>query len=473
MNKNDVGISQQTLVSNIETGNVPAKRLPQYIAMLSVILGGIAVGTTVGWTSSAGDGGRKLQDVYQIEISEDQFSWISSLTTLGGGVACLPTGVLTKIIGRKMSMMLTIIPFTIAWLLIIFANSVLMFCIGRFIIGLSAGAFCVAAPMYSAEIAENQIRGALGSYVPLSFSIGILVSYILATFVNIRVMSIICATVPFIFLGIFMFMPESPTYYLQKGDDDSARKSLIKLRGRQYNVENELQEQREALEENAKMAASFFTVLKSKATVKACIISYGLVFFQQLCGINAISFYASGIFERTGVDLDPNVATIIIGVIQILAGLMNTFTVDYLGRKILLIGSAIFMVVGMFALGLYFYLYDHKNDVSSIGWLPLLSICIFIIAFNIGFGPAPWIVLGEVFAPEVRGVAASSAVLLTWFFTFFVTKFFSNLNSAMGTGPTFWFFGAMSAIAVVFVCFVVPETKGKSLIDIQKDLKNS
>ena len=288
-----------------------------------------------------------------------------------------------------------------------------------------------------------------------------------------RVLSITSAVVPFIFFGIFMFMPETPIYYLKKGNEEAARKSLTKLRGTQYNVENELRVHREALEETRGKTTSLFVLLKSKATKKSFVISYGLMFFQQLSGVNVVIFYASTIFNQTGSGMDDSYSVIIIGVIQVLAVFISTLVVDRLGRRILLMASAIFMCLTTLALGVYFYLTEIKMDVSAIQWLPLISICIFIVMFSIGFGPLPWMMMGEIFAPEVKGVAASSACVLNWLLAFIVTKFFDDLKQVMNMGPTFWLFSVVSAIGTLFVYILVPETKGKSLIEIQRELNSS
>ncbi|XP_003704521.1 facilitated trehalose transporter Tret1 [Megachile rotundata] len=470
MDKKDIGVLQQTLVPNIQNEEVPAKKLLQYIASLSSTIGAIAVGMVLSWTNSAGTDGASIQALYGIEISPSEFSWISSLSTLGSGIMCIFIGFLTDFMGRKYAMLLMVVPFTVGWLLIIFANSVIMLCIGRFISGLSAGAFCIAAPMYSAEIAEVKIRGRLGSYFQMCLGVGTLFTYIFGTFVNIRVLSIISAIVPFIFFGIFMFMPESPIYYLKKGNDDAARKSLTKLRGKQYNVENELQHHREALEENARTKAPFLVVLKSKATLKGFIITYGLMLFQQLSGINVIVFYINSIFSQTQSVINANNSTIILGVIQLTAVFVSTMVVDRLGRKILLLLSSILMCLTMAALGVYFYLSENGENVDAISWLPLVSVCIYCTSFSLGFGPVPWMMLGEIFAPEVKAMASSSVGFLSWILAFIVIKFYNNIKTEINTGPTFWMFSAMCILAALFVYFIVPETKGKSLVAIQREL---
>ncbi|XP_017878262.1 facilitated trehalose transporter Tret1-like [Ceratina calcarata] len=472
MPEQHLGISQQTLVSNNGDQALSAKKWPQYTASLASTLGALAAGMVLAWSSSAGDKGIELQKVYGVPVSEEEFSWIGSISTLGAGAICIPIGILADFIGRKTSMLLMVVFFSVGWLLIIFADSVAMFCIGRFITGLSSGAFCVAAPMYAAEIAEKEIRGTLGAFFQLLLTVGILLSYILGNYVDIRELSIISAVVPLIFFAIFVFMPESPIYYLKKGDEDSARKSLIRLRGAHYDADGELQAHKNAMEEDSKNMAPFWTVAKSRATIKAFIIAYGLMLFQQLSGVNAVIFYTSSIFGKAGSSLSSGSSTMIVGAMQVVAAFVSSLVVDRAGRKILLLVSIIFMCLSSCTLGVYFYLDDHaeRATVDSITWLPLVSVCVFIIMFNMGFGPVPWTMVGELFAPEVKSVVAGSACLFNWLLAFIVTKFFSNLSTGMGLGPTFWLFSGICLIGCAFVGILVPETKGKSLEQIQREL---
>lgn len=468
MAEKTVGISQETLVSQ-GGQTIKAKRLPQYIASLAATLGAVAAGMTLGWTSPAGENGVNLKAISDVSISPEEFSWIGALTPLGAAVICIPIGILTDIIGRRVSMLILTVPFTIGWLCIIFANSVTLFYVGRFITGVSGGAFCVTAPMYTAEISESEIRGSVGSYFQLLLSVGILLAYALGICVNMLYLSIICAAVPIIFCIIFFFMPETPTFYLMKRNENAARESYIRLRGNQYNVEPELIAQKEALEESRKNKVSFLTALKSKACKKAIIISYGLMLFQQLSGVNAIIFYAGSIFASGGGSLQSDVASIIVGAMQVVAVFVSTLIVDRLGRRLLLSISIVAMFLCTLILGVYYYIHE-EGDASNIGWLPLLSVCVFIILFSLGFGPLPWMMIGELFAPEIKGIAGSSACLLNWLMAFIVTKIYSNLVSTLHPYGTFWLFSLICAIGIAFVLLLVPETKGKTLEQIQREL---
>ncbi|XP_029679714.1 facilitated trehalose transporter Tret1 isoform X2 [Formica exsecta] len=465
-----IGISQQTLVS---TNGQKAKKLPQYLAGIAATLGALAAGMVLGWTSPAGENGKNLAQDYNISISPSQFSWIGSLTTLGAGAICIPIGILTDLIGRKTAMLLMVVPFTIGWLLIIFSNSILMFYFGRFITGVSGGAFCVAAPLYTSEIAESEIRGMLGSYFQLMLTVGILLSYILgAVLENMITLSIISGIVPLIFFAVFFFMPETPVYYLKKGNEEAARKSLSRLRGDQYDVEVELQEHREALEKTNQSGVSFAVMIKSRAVKKGLVIAYGLMLFQQMSGVNSIIFYSSDIFTKAGSSLPPANASIIVGAVQVISVFLSTLVVDKLGRRILLLTSIVVMFLMTFILGIYFYCITHNTAFDNLKWFALIPLCVFLIMFSFGFGPIPWMMMPEIFAPEVKGIAGSSACLFNWLAAFLVTKFYNDMVDALQSYGTFWIFSLFCAIGIAFVYFLVPETKGKTLDQIQRELND-
>lgn len=472
MTEKNIGISQQTLVSSNGHQTVPAKRLPQYLAGLAATLGALAAGMVLGWTSPAGKDGVKLIRDYDIFISPNEFSWIGSLTTLGAGAICVPIGILADLIGRRTAMLLMVIPFSVGWLLIICSNSVLMFYFGRFITGLSGGAFCVAAPLYTAEISESEIRGSLGSYFQLMLTIGILFTYVLGAAVNMKVLSIISAIVPLIFFAVFFFMPETPLYHLKKNNEDAARKSLIRLRGTQYDVEAELRALRDTFEENRRNAVSFTVAIQSPAAKKGFVIAFGLMLFQQMSGVNAIIFYSSSIFTNAGSTIPSDVASIIVGLVQVIAVFLSTLVVDRLGRRLLLLSSIITMLLTTLILGVYFYCIAHNHAFDDIKWFAIIPLCVFILMFNFGFGPLPWMMMAEIFAPEVKGVAASSACLFNWLMAFIITKFYLDMTNAVQSYGTFWIFCGFCTVGVFFVYFVVPETKGKTLDEIQRELNS-
>lgn len=192
------------------SGESKSKTLPQYIAALAAAGGALAAGVLLGWTSPAQK--ELVSDDYKFHISDEQFSWIGSAMTLGAACVCIPIGFLITIIGRKLTMLLLVLPFTLGWALLIWASNVEMMYAARFILGISGGAFCVTAPMYTGEIAHKDIRGTLGSFFQLMITIGILFVYALGAGLDVFWLSVVSGLIPLIFGAIFVFMPESPTY---------------------------------------------------------------------------------------------------------------------------------------------------------------------------------------------------------------------------------------------------------------------
>ncbi|XP_059607340.1 facilitated trehalose transporter Tret1 isoform X2 [Phlebotomus argentipes] len=443
------------------------RKLPQYVAALSAAGGALAAGTVLGWTSPTQLALVDNQE-YGFEISREAFSWISSAMTLGAAAVCIPIGLLINLIGRKPTMLMLVLPFTIGWTLIIWATSVPMMLIGRVLVGISGGAFCVTAPMYTGEIASKEIRGILGSFFQLMVTIGILFVYAVGHGVNVFTLSIICAVIPIVFGLIFFFMPESPLYLVTKDRTSRATDAIKWLRGDKYDHSAELADLQQQIDEIRSHPVSLAAAMRRRATVRALVISMGLMFFQQTCGINAVIFYTTDIFEAANTGIEAGVATIIVGVMQVVATFLATLMVDRLGRRVLLITSDCAMATCTLLLGVYFFLKDQDAErVANLGWLPIVSLCVFIVMFSIGFGPIPFIIIGELFASDIKGVAGGVAMTINWTLAFVITKAFPSLLDAIGSGPTFWIFSGLSFLGTVFLVFYLPETKGKSLAEIQ------
>ncbi|XP_022834739.1 facilitated trehalose transporter Tret1 isoform X1 [Spodoptera litura] len=465
----DMGVSQAELV---EPRGDNGRKLPQYLAALAATLGALAAGSMLGWSAPVMV---KLTDPnstdYDFSVTQRQGDWISSVINLGAAFICFPIGLIMDAIGRKKTMLLLVLPFTLGWLLITFGTSVGMLIAGRLITGVAGGAFCVTAPAYTSEIAQDSIRGTLGSYFQLMITIGILFAYVVGGYASVFVFNILCTCIPIIFGVVFFFMPESPNFLVVKGKNDEAREALIRLRGSAYDVDYELNSLKARAEENKRNQVSYIAALKKKTALKALLICYALMVFQQLSGINAVIFNTSQIFSDAGATIAPTIATIIIGVIQVIATFISSLVVDKLGRRILLLLSALVMCVCSTALGVYFFLQQtHGSEadiVQAITWLPLVSLSLFIIAFSLGFGPIPWMMAGDLCQIDIKAFVGSTAGTLNWLLSFTVTSTFNSLNVAIGAGQVFWMFAGIMLVGFLFIFFVIPETKGKSVDEIQ------
>lgn len=431
----------------------------------------MAVGTVLAWTSPTLP---ELQSANStLPITPEEGSWISSLVAVGAIVGAVPAGYFAERFGRKLVILALSAPFLLSWVLIVAANSVVLLYLARFIAGIATGAVSVVAPMFIGEIAESSIRGALGSFFQVMLTVGILYTYIIGAVAGYTWLGTLSGAIPVALFITFSRVPESPTYLMKKCRTEDAKKSLKFYRGSSYNFWKELQELEKDISESTQEKASIRDLVSSRGTKKALVISLGLMVFQQLSGINAVIFYSVDIFDAAGSTLDPKVSAIIVGVVQVVVTYAASLMVDRAGRRVLLLLSASIMGLCLAILGLYFCLKNKGDDVSGIGWLPLMCVTIFIVMFSLGFGPLPWMMMGEVFAPNVKGAASSIAVCTNWTLVFLVTYTFGKLVDGLGEHTTFWLFAVICGIATVFIFYLVPETKGKSLAEIQRILNGN
>ena len=222
----------------------------------------------------------------------------------------------------------------------------------------------------------------------------------------------------------------------------------------------------------------------SPVIAKPLIISVGLMFFQQFCGVNAVLFNAASIFSQAGFS-DGKLVSIAIGLVQFIGTGLACLVMDRAGRRILLLIMAIGMSVTLVGLGFYFEVYIPKNETSSadavslvgsinhsveaskISWLSILCLVLFNLFFALAWGPVPWLVMSEIFPLRARGPATSIATMANWLLAFLVTKMYDPMVSFLTIQGTYWFFGGCSFVGFIFVYFLMPETKGKTLEEIE------
>lgn len=427
-----------------------------------------STGYSMGWTSPVND---KLQNSTLTPLPEtlgdDELAWIGSLLTVGAIFGPFLGGFAAAKIGRKWGLLSTSIPLFIGWILVAAATNVSMIYAGRVFWGLAVGMLFTISPMYCAEIATDDSRGALGSFLQAFITLGYLLVYAAGPSASYSVVAYIGVAFVAAFVVAFYFMPESPIYYLTKNDSESAAQCLASIRGKSVGaVQGELDKIAADVTASMEKTATIADVFRG-SNFKAFYISCALVFFQQFCGINAVLFNMNAIFQAANTGLEPSVATIIIGVVQVVASFITPLVVDRLGRRILLLISSCGTAVGLGLLGMYFALAASGKDVSNMGFLPVLALVLFIVTYCWGLGPLPWAVMSELFPIEVKAVASPIATAFCWGLSFLITRFFTNMRAAMGDHGTFFLFGGCCVASFFFTLFLVPETKGKSFQEIQ------
>lgn len=432
-------------------------RLIQYFTVFSVTMGAFSFGASIGYTSPALP---KLNET----LTEDESNWFSSILNLGGMAGGPVGGLLINVLGRKGTMMGSVLLGFSSWALIAFGQNFAALLSGRIIGGLYMGMTSLVVPTYIGEIASPDIRGALGSCFQLMVVIGILYAYVFGAVVQPwRGLAGVCAIPLAIYAVLLFLVKESPTYLFAKGKETQTKEALQVLRGKHYNIEPEfkrLRETQEALDRNQVTMKD----LLQPHILKPVLIILAVMVFQQASGVNAVLFNLGTIFKEAGSTMDDNTQAIVVGAVQVVATMIALPLLDRAGRKILLTGSAAVMAISLVALGVYFYCEQEANGAPS--WLPLTSLMLFIAAFSLGFGPIPWVLMGEMFSLEVRAAASGLATLTNWGTSFIITLTYDPMKKSIHEYGAFWFFGGVCIVSTIFCLLVVPETKGKTVQEI-------
>ncbi|KAK5641984.1 hypothetical protein RI129_008151 [Pyrocoelia pectoralis] len=438
-------------------------------------LGSVCTGAVEGWTGNISEDMKKLT-FNGIPITEENLGFIGSLSTLGCVFACIPSAYLSNWVGRKVAIMLLIIPLVLGWLLIIFAQELWMLALGRFLCGLTDGAFFALLPMYVSEIAEKDIRGCLTGYFDLFLTVGILSAFTVSNFLNMHQYTIVMGCFPLIFAFLFSFQPETPVFLVMKRREKEAYRSLRLLRKGSRDVANEMEGIKLIISQDYNKKYSLLKEIQEKSVRKAILICFPLMFLQQAGGINTVTYYTSSIFAATEVGLNEKVSTLIIGIVSVFSTFLTTLLVDKLGRRVLLIASNLGSSIAVGTLALFFTLQTkqlvEESIIDTLRFLPLISVSLFSLAFSLGNGTIPWLLISELFPPEIKSLAAGCGATINLITGFLLCRYYFNLTNAIGSAITFYIFSTMNLVTAIFVYYAVPETRGKSFAELQTQLKN-
>ncbi|XP_056169691.1 sugar transporter ERD6-like 6 isoform X4 [Syzygium oleosum] len=411
------------------------------LCVLIVALGPIQFGFACGYSSPTED-----DIISDLGLSLSQYSIFGSLVNVGAMIGAILSGHMAEYIGRKGSLMIAAVPNVIGWLAISFAKDSLFLYIGRLLGGFGVGVISYVVPVYIAEISPQNMRGTLGSVNQLSVTMGVLLAYLFGLFVSWRILAIL-GSLPclILILGLF-FIPESPRWLAKMNLRKEVEASLNVLRGFDTDISHEVNE------------------------IK---VGVGLLMLRQLSGINGVLFYSTTIFENAGIS-SSDVATVGVGAIQVLATGAPTWLPDKAGRKLLLIVSSSAMTLSLLFVAIAFYMESSASEDSKLysimGILSVVGVVALVVAFSVGMGPVPWVIVSEIFPANIKGLAGSMATLANWSTTWAITLT-ANLLLDWSAGGTFTIYAVVAACTVVFVILFVPETKGRTLEEIQSSFE--
>lgn len=431
----------------------------------------MASGMHYGWSSPALP--QLMANDSHIPVTSAEGSWIASLSLLGDLVGAPLSALGADYLGRKNTIILGGIPYFVAWMMIAFAGRIEVIYCARFLAGIADGVAYTIIPMYIGEIAEDNIRGILGSAICTMADFGILLIYMIGPYVNIMTGALISSVFPLTLLLTFWCMPESPYFMLMKGESEGAKKSLQKLRGRN-DVEFELNDMTTIVNQQMKRSTSFKEIVTIKSNRNALLILVGLKAAQQLSGITAFLFYVQIIFENSGGHFSSAVSSILFGLVQLISSVFSSLVVDRLGRKPLLIMSCIGTATALTIQGSYFYIQDAgTHDLTPYKWVPLVTMLFFVVTYSFGLGVIPYMMPGELFPTNIKAKALCIMDLYLALAAFSVAKLYQVISDAYGNYVPFFLFTICCILSLVFIILCVPETKGRSLEEIQEWLKGN
>jgi sugar porter (SP) family MFS transporter len=448
------------------------RRWNPWLVMVAVVvmLAGLLFGYDQGVISGALHGIQQEFDVGST-LTEVITSWV----TLGALFGALVAGTLADRIGRRITIVIAAVLFVCGALLEALAPGTGVLVVGRLVVGFGVGVASVAAPLYAAEMAPADLRGRFVSSYQLAITVGIFIAYavdeVLTNSDSWRLMLGVSAVPAVLLLFAMWPMPDSPRWFMKMGRRDDAAAAIAKVHP-DADVERELDAVEAALAEDADQAT--WGEVFSKAVRRPLTIGVGLAVFQQITGINAIIYYADTIFGDAGFATSQEQAaatTWAIGAVNVLATFIAIAYVDRFGRKPLLQAGLVGMGVSLMVVGFSFLQLDSQattDTVSTAGIFTLVALVVFIASFAFSLGPVVWTVINEIFPSRIRGRGVALATAANWGSAWLVSQFFLTLIDAIGKPATFWLFAGFSAIAYVWIWKRVPETKGRTLEEIEQ-----
>ncbi|KAK7332937.1 hypothetical protein VNO80_29694 [Phaseolus coccineus] len=434
------------------------------LTTLVAVFGSYVFGSAIGYSSPTQSG--IMRD---LNLGVAQYSIFGSILTIGAMIGAVVSGRIADYAGRRVAMGFSQIFCILGWLAITFSKTAWWLYVGRLLIGCGIGLLSYAVPVFVAEITPKNLRGAFTAVHQLMICCGMSLTYLVGAFVNWRILALIGIIPCLVQLLSLPFITDSPRWLAKVGRLRESDSALQHLRGKNADVYQEATEIRDYTEAFQKQTEASIIGLFRIQYLKSLIVGVGLMILQQFGGINGIVFYANSIFISAG--FSESIGTVAIVAVKIPMTTLGVLLMDKSGRRPLLLVSAVGTCLGCFLAAVSFILQDlHQwKGVSPI--MALVGVLVYVGSYSIGMGAIPWVIMSEIFPINVKGSAGSLVTLVSWLCSWIVSYAFNFLMNWSSSG-TFFIFSTICGFTVLFVAKLVPETKGRTLEEIQASLSS-
>eukprot|EP00258_Populus_trichocarpa_P022882 XP_024438901.1 sugar transporter ERD6-like 3 isoform X1 [Populus trichocarpa] len=430
------------------------------------LCGSFSYGCSVGYSSPAESG--IMED---LGLSVTAYSVFGSIVTIGGMIGAILSGKMADLIGRRGTMWICQIVCMAGWLAIASAKNAWCVDIGRFVVGVAIGILTYVVPVYISEITPKNLRGRFTSATQLLVCCGFAVTFFAGSIVGWRALSLL-ATIPNIVqIVCLFFVPESPRWLAKLGREKEFEATLQRLRGTKSDISEEAADIRDAIETLKHTSDEARTLeLFQKRYAYAIIVGVGLILLQTFGGNSAVSYYLGTIFAKANVS--TSVGPIVFALLQIPISIVTILLMDLFGRRTLLMASATASCLCSFLVGLSFCFQELHYLKEFTPILTVVGIMGFGCGFALGMSGIPWVIMAEIFPVNIKASAGSLVVLTSWASSWVLTYTF-NFMLEWSSAGTFFIFSGMCALTILFIWRLVPETKGRTLEEIQSTLISS
>ncbi|XP_012270218.1 facilitated trehalose transporter Tret1-2 homolog isoform X2 [Orussus abietinus] len=405
----------------------------------------------------------------ELKMTQNQAYWIASSAAVSVPAGCLTSSFLMRR-GRVPTLLTTSIVSLAGWLLIYFSANYEQIVIGRILSGVAIGLASTPTTVYAAEIASPKLRSTMVTWTSVAIAIGILVVYTVGFIFedNWRMVALICGIFPFLAIVLLLaLVPESPIWLRDRGRLDEAIEVMKKFRGTPKGkpATAEILEELDVMRRNKELK---WKHIFRRSSLMPFFVMLSYFFFQQFSGIFVVVYYAVDIAKEAGVVADGYLVAVLIGITRLLAVLLVCFASRKFGRRKPSILSGAGMTIFMGLLSIYVLLLDKGYNINDGGFLPIFCLLGYIFASTLGFLVIPFAMVGEIFPSNVKDILSGVTTALAYVFSFFTVFIYPYSLETMGKHGVFFFYAAMSLLGTVFVFTLLPETRGKTLSEIEE-----